>query len=320
MGVLSGSRSRVAGGLLAVMCLLAAAFIAGYPGARVLAASGTKPPKEFFAYVEWSQSRFDKAWRYSRLGKEPHTNEGATSSEWEWPCGATTDPNCAVSETFIRRRTGQNGKKMVGLPEAGLEWTSIFPYCESAFQMNCIIGLTIKDSRGTEEGLFIGGNTNDYQSLERDWSTTPKRLSYETYKPFKGDMSRLIPDGGLRHFSRQIPLSWMVRKYLDLAPIACGFPWMDLATTANQELEKKCRIVNRSGLHPTKYQNSLCRFKKGRRVGRFSLKKRLKMVLYISLVSLRKQVNLRFWKRNYQRIQNSRFKCASLLSFFQKDG
>ena len=175
----TGNKRGIVGGLLTVTLLLVGALLSGSLGNPVLAASGTETEEEFYSEAYW-----DATWlgnfHQSRLGKVPTHNPDGTL-QYGPACTATTDSNCKVSaldvdeDSLARHSTSGS---------FGLKWTSVFPYCESATQMNCITGLTIKNSTtgATEEGQFLLGYAEG---------------TFFPSSPFIGDLSRLIPDGGL---------------------------------------------------------------------------------------------------------------------------
>jgi hypothetical protein len=160
----TSSRRQIVGGLLTTLTLVIAALISGSPGSSASAASDTAPTTGFYSSVE-----------FSKRGHEGLTGSHLGVGFGGPACSSTSDPNCVISALKI--------KPYVGF---GLHWTSIFPYCESVSQMNCVAGLTIRNSTTglTEEAKFIGGT----EIANRD---------DQFYRPFKGDLTRLIPDGGL---------------------------------------------------------------------------------------------------------------------------
>jgi hypothetical protein len=149
------------GGLLTTVTLVIAALVSGSPGSPASATSNTAPTTGFYSSVEFSK-RGHEGLTGSRIG----IGFGGPA------CSSTSDPKCVVSALKIQPYVG-----------FGLHWTSVFPYCESSIQMNCIAGLILKNSTTglTEEAKFIGGT----------------EIADQSYLPFKGDLTRLIPDGGL---------------------------------------------------------------------------------------------------------------------------
>ena len=174
------NRRQIVGGLLTTMALVVAALITGSPGSPALATSDTRPSSGFFTYVEWTKKAYEGL-SDSRLGKVPTRNPNS-GLQYGPACIATTDPNCKVSALDVDLMSLQTQGE---LGSFGLSWTSVFPYCESTTQMNCIAGLTVKNSTtgATEEARFIRGGIEN--------------TAYLPSNPFIGDLSRLIPNGGL---------------------------------------------------------------------------------------------------------------------------
>ena len=173
------NRRQIVGGLLTTTTLVVAALISGSPGSPASAASNTAPTTGFYAGFAWSTSG-SEGLPESRLGKIATPNPNGTL-QYGPACTATTDPNCKVSALDVDLKSM---KTQGELGSFGLSWTSVFPYCESVTQMNCIAGFTIKNSTtgAKEDGRFIRIATSSTVFLPTS--------------PFIGDMSRLIPNGG----------------------------------------------------------------------------------------------------------------------------
>jgi hypothetical protein len=177
----TSSRRQIVGGLLTTLALVVAVLVSGSPGSPASATSNTRPSSGFFTYVEWTKSAYEGL-SVSRLGKVPTFNPNGRL-QYGPACAAITDSNCKVSalDADVTKYLQTQGE----LGSFGLSWTSVFPYCESTTQMNCIAALTVKNSTtgATEEARFLRGGIEN--------------STYLPSSPFSGDLSRLIPNGGL---------------------------------------------------------------------------------------------------------------------------